>query len=59
MNEVNNNFNLTGDEARALMLTLANATVELPSYMVINLWARLNQIHQVQPPRRETDETPF
>jgi hypothetical protein len=44
-----NNIALTGEEARALILSLAHSEAQLPSKMVISLWMRLNQISQVQP----------
>ncbi len=44
------NFELNGDEARGLMLALAQSPANLPSSMVIQLWVRLNTISQVQPP---------
>jgi len=45
-----NNFSLTGDEARFMMLVLANSNVTATSSSIINLWIRLSQISQVQPP---------
>jgi hypothetical protein len=45
-----NNIALSGNEARALMVALATATGSLPSQVAINLWTRLNEISQVQPP---------
>lgn len=44
-----NNFNLTGDEARMLMLLMINSQINVPSNMAIQLWTRLNQINEVQP----------
>jgi len=51
------NFTLTGDEARALMVALATSNGSLPAQTTINLWTRLNDISQVQPPvQPETQE---
>ena len=44
------NFSLTGDEARLLMVALATSPAQMPSNNTINLWTRLNEISQVQPP---------
>ena len=44
------NFTLNGDEARVLMITLATSNANVSSALVIRLWARLNDISQVQPP---------
>ena len=43
------NIELTGDEARALMIALTMSDASLPSRMVIDLWARFHTISQVQP----------
>ena len=45
-----NNFVLTGDEARLLMVTMASSEVNVPASMTINLWNRLNAISHAQPP---------
>ena len=50
------NFVLTGDEARALMVALATSTGTLPAQTTINLWTRLNEISQVQPPAQPETE---
>ena len=48
------NFELTGDEARQLMVALATSPAQAPSNSTINLWTRLSEISQVQPPAPPT-----
>lgn len=50
-----NNFALTGDEARILMSALLTSEASLPSSMVLKLWFRLSAINQVQPPIEKKD----
>ena len=45
-----NNFTLSGDEARALMMVLAASSANIPTATTVGLWLRLNEISQVQPP---------
>jgi hypothetical protein len=52
MNE--NNFALTGDEARLLMAALAQSPVSVPSGAAIQLYVRLSEISQVQPPKQKS-----
>lgn len=51
-----NNFQLTGDEARQLMVALATSPAQAPSKTTINLWTRLSEISQVQPPTPPTTD---
>jgi len=53
-----NNFQLTGDEARLLMVALATSMANAPSAAVLSLYRRLETISTVQPPtqRDEDDE---
>lgn len=46
---MNDNINLTGDEARLLMLALHSSKVSAPADMTLNLYLRLAQLSQVQP----------
>lgn len=48
MNE--NNCYITGDEARILMVALATATAAAPTGQVIQLYMRLANLSNVQPP---------
>jgi len=50
MSEANNNFNLTGDEARLLMTTLVYSEVSAPTGMALKLYFRLVSISTAQPP---------
>jgi len=45
-----NNFYLTGDEARGLMASMLSSNAQLPTNFCLSLWIRLNDISQVQPP---------
>lgn len=47
------NFTLTGDEARLLMRALATSTTSSPSAMTIQLYHRLSEISNVQPPQQQ------
>lgn len=53
-----NNFKLTGDEARMLMVALVNSTANLPAGPVLMLYMRLAEISSVQPPAQKREE-PF
>lgn len=44
-----NNFNLTGDEARVLMAALLTATASVPAKDAINLYIKLAAINHAQP----------
>ena len=44
------NMFISGDDARALMASLATSNASLPASVVVQLWTRLNQLSQVQPP---------
>lgn len=48
-----NNFALTGDEARILMSALVTSDANLPAKTVLGLWMRLIAINQVQPPTQK------
>jgi hypothetical protein len=53
-----NNFRLSGDEARFLMTLILSSENEIPvkeSFQIVNLFTRLNDINLVQP-RNEEDE---
>jgi hypothetical protein len=45
-----NNLSLTGDESRLLMASLLSSSVKAPTGAVLNLYLRLSQISNVQPP---------
>jgi hypothetical protein len=45
-----NNFNLTGDEARILMAALASSPAALPIGTALMLYMRLAAVSNVQPP---------
>jgi len=44
-----NNFNLTGDEARMLMAALMTSTASLPAGQVLRIYMQLLNISNVQP----------
>lgn len=46
------NLVVSGDEARVLMMALATSPARLPSNNVVQLYLKLNQINQVQPPNQ-------
>ncbi len=50
------NLEVTGDEARLLMMALATSDANLQAKSVINMWIRLGNISQVQPPSEEPTE---
>jgi len=50
------NVELSGDEARCLMIALSQCEVGMPAKMVISMWVRLNQISHVQPPAEQPHE---
>lgn len=50
MSEANNNFNMTGDEARLLMANLIYSEVNAPTGMTLKLYFRLVAISTAQPP---------
>lgn len=45
-----NNLSLTGDESRLLMAALLSSSVTAPTGATLNLYLRLSQISNVQPP---------
>lgn len=45
-----NNINLSGDEARMLLAALLNTTVSLPAGQTLQLYMRLANLSNVQPP---------
>jgi len=49
MENNNNNFNLTGDEARILMASLLNSNVQTSAGALLQLYLRLAFISSVQP----------
>jgi len=52
-----NNFNITGDEARILMAALRTTTLAAPMGSTLGLYQRLSMIAQVQPPSQPAQET--
>ena len=44
------NFNLSGDEARMLMMALATSEINLPIGAALKLYMRLAEISNAQPP---------
>ena len=44
-----NNFLLTGDEARLIMAALASSNIAAPTAATLSLYMRLTEISQVQP----------
>lgn len=51
MSETNNNFNMSGDEARLLMATLIYSEVAAPTKLTLQLYFRLVAISTAQPPK--------
>lgn len=51
MNDIDNNFALTGDEARILMAALIRSEASLPIGQTLQLYFRLSSISTVQPPK--------
>jgi len=45
-----NNINITGDEARILMASMMQTAAALPIGRTLQLYMRLAQLSQVQPP---------
>ena len=52
-----NNIALTGDEARAIMLAMANTSVSVPMFITVSLWGRLNEINLASPAPQPEEET--
>lgn len=50
MNQQENNFCMSGSDARILMAALSSSSVSLPAAVTLQLYARLNEISSVQPP---------
>lgn len=50
MSEANNNFNMSGDEARLLMTSLVYSEVSAPTKLTLQLYFRLVTISTAQPP---------
>ena len=53
MSDQENNFSITGDEARLLMAALMSSSVTAPAGATLQLYLRLSQISTVQPPSKE------
>ena len=54
MTEQEKNFNLSGDEARILMSLIMFSETPIPCksiFMMMNLFSRINEISQNQPPQ--------
>ncbi len=49
MSEANNNFDMTGDEARLLMAALIYSEVSAPTNLALKLYFRLVAISTAQP----------
>lgn len=49
MTEQENNFNLTGDESRLLLVALLNCEASFKVKQLLSLYNRLIEINQVQP----------
>jgi len=57
MAEKENNIYLSGDEARMLMATLLNSSVSLPAGITLQLYVRLANLSNVQPPVKQLPQT--
>lgn len=55
MSEANNNFNMSGDEARLLMAALVYSDVSAPASLTLKLYFRLVAISTAQPPQTKND----
>ena len=54
---MDNNFKLTGDEARMIMASMVNSNASIPVGPALILYMRLAEISSVQPPAKR--EEPF